>query len=49
MKSSGSGLRKKTEPAPLWELRLYVAGQSHKSVAALSNLKRICEEYLQGE
>ena len=31
-----------------WELRLYVAGQTSKSVAALANLQRICEEHLQG-
>jgi circadian clock protein KaiB len=30
-------------------LRLYVAGQTPKSLAALSNLKRICEEHLDGE
>ena len=29
-----------------WELRLYVAGQTPKSIAALNNLKRICEEHL---
>jgi circadian clock protein KaiB len=29
-----------------WELRLYVAGQTPKSLAAFSNLKRICEENL---
>lgn len=33
----------------LWELRLYVAGQSPKSLAAFANLKRICEEHLLGE
>lgn len=33
----------------LWELRLYIAGQTPKSVAALSNLKRYCEEHLQGK
>ena len=32
-----------------WELRLYVAGQTPKSVAAFSNLKRICEEHLKGK
>jgi circadian clock protein KaiB len=32
-----------------WDLRLYVAGRSPKSLAAFANLKRICEEYLQGE
>ena len=31
-----------------WELRLYVAGQTPKSVAALANLKRYCEEHLVG-
>jgi len=31
-----------------WDLRLYTAGQSPKSVAALSNLKRICDEHLAG-
>jgi circadian clock protein KaiB len=30
------------------ELRLYVAGQTPKSLIALRNLKKICEEYLQG-
>lgn len=31
-----------------WELRLYVAGRTPKSVTAFVNLKRICEEHLQG-
>jgi circadian clock protein KaiB len=31
------------------ELRLYVAGQTPKSVTALANLKRICEEHLAGQ
>ena len=31
-----------------WRLRLYVAGQTPKSVAAFANLKRICEEHLAG-
>jgi circadian clock protein KaiB len=30
------------------ELRLYVAGQTPKSLIALKNLKKICEEHLQG-
>jgi circadian clock protein KaiB len=33
----------------MWELRLYVAGQTPKSLAAFSNLKRICEEHLMGQ
>jgi circadian clock protein KaiB len=32
-----------------WELRLYVAGQTQKSVTAFANLKKLCEEYLQGQ
>lgn len=32
-----------------WELRLYVAGHTPKSITALANLKRICEEYLPGQ
>ena len=38
-----------TEKPKLWQLRLYVAGQSPKSVAAFTNLKRLCEEHLAGE
>lgn len=32
----------------VWNLRLYVAGQSPKSVRAFTNLKRLCEERLAG-
>jgi circadian clock protein KaiB len=32
-----------------WELRLYVAGQSAKSVAAFANLRALCERYLPGK
>jgi circadian clock protein KaiB len=31
-----------------WQLRLYVAGQTAKSAAALANLKRLCETHLAG-
>jgi circadian clock protein KaiB len=31
-----------------WNLRLYVAGQSPKSIRAFTNLKRLCEEHLAG-
>ena len=31
------------------ELRLYVAGQTPKSVTALANLRRLCEEHLAGQ
>ena len=33
-------------PAKRWQLRLYVAGQTPKSLAAFSNLKQICENHL---
>ena len=32
-----------------WELRLYIAGQTPKSVSALRNLNKYCEEHLQGK
>lgn len=32
-----------------WDLKLYVAGQTPKSLQAFANLKRICEEHLAGE
>lgn len=32
-----------------WILRLYVAGQTTKSITALANLKKICEEHLAGK
>jgi circadian clock protein KaiB len=35
--------------AEFWDLRLYVAGQTPKSMTAFANLKRICEEHLAGK
>ena len=35
-------------PEELWELRLYIAGQTVKSVTALTNLRRYCEQHLAG-
>jgi len=34
--------------ADLYNLRLYVAGQTPKSLAAIANLKRLCDTYLAG-
>ncbi|WP_035603661.1 circadian clock KaiB family protein [Haloferula sp. BvORR071] len=34
---------------PAYQLRLYVAGQTEKSLTAFSNLKRICETHLAGQ
>jgi circadian clock protein KaiB len=33
----------------IYELRLYVAGKTSKSVTALNNLKKYCEEHMQGQ
>ncbi|MFD1468877.1 circadian clock KaiB family protein [Hymenobacter caeli] len=35
-------------PGETFELRLYVAGQTPKSVAALANLRRYCEQHMEG-
>jgi circadian clock protein KaiB len=40
---AGTALRAK------WELRLYVAGKTARSVTALRNLRRICDTHLAGE
>lgn len=32
-----------------WQLRLYVAGHTARSIAAFDNLKRYCEEHLKGQ
>jgi circadian clock protein KaiB len=42
------GATKKTAPSDEWILRLYVAGQSARSSAALRNLEAICEQHLAG-
>jgi circadian clock protein KaiB len=38
----------KAKADAVWELRLYVAGQTPKSLAAMNNLKRMLDEYLPG-
>ena len=45
-----SAQKKQTDPGEKqWQLRLYVAGQSPKSITAFVNLKTICDEYLNGQ
>ncbi len=44
----------RTQPAgrgkpDVWDLRLYVAGQTPRSIAAFANLKKLCEEHLAGQ
>lgn len=43
-----SAARRRTAPS-VFELRLYVAGQTPKSMAALANLQKICAEHLAGQ
>jgi circadian clock protein KaiB len=40
--------RKPSDGTDKWELRLYTAGQTPKSLAAIRNLKKVCEEHLAG-
>ena len=48
----GAAVRKKvagrTQAEAQFELRLYVAGQTSRSLAAFANLKKICDEHLAG-
>jgi circadian clock protein KaiB len=49
MKSpSPSSPHRKGDPSAVWRLRLYVAGQTPKSMKALANLKTLCENHLAG-
>lgn len=48
-KTKVPGQIKDSSTAVDWELRLYVAGQTPKSIIAFANLKKICEEHLEGK
>jgi circadian clock protein KaiB len=54
MKTKKASARNKKEKSnngkagPTLELKLYVAGQTPKSLAALANLSKLCKEHLQG-
>ena len=51
MNKSVSKKRPATKEAQenFWELRLYIAGQTPNSIAAIANLKKICEDQLAGK
>ena len=52
MKTVSPGKGKKAKNAAtegIWNLRLYVAGHTRKSIAVFANLKKICEEHLAGK
>ena len=40
--------RPKPRKPEVWRLRLYVAGQTPKSIRAFANLNALCEEHLKG-
>ncbi len=50
-KSSARRRLTKDSPRPKenWMMRLYVAGQSTRSIAAIANLRRICDHYMPGQ
>ena len=52
MTAAKSGKSGSTKPpasdGATWDLRLYTAGQTPKSLAAIRNLKRLCEQHLAG-
>lgn len=47
-KKSGSPTPARSPKLAKWKLRLYVAGQTPKSLTAFSNLKKLCDEHLAG-
>ena len=48
MKTAANSERQDGRTDERWELRLYTAGQTPKSLAAFANLKRLCENHLKG-
>jgi circadian clock protein KaiB len=51
MKKSSARKRRpsKSSGGNFWRLRLYIAGQTPNSIAAIANLKKICEDKLRGK
>jgi len=47
--TNGNSLSVDGDDGGRWNLRLYVAGQTPRSLTAFKNLKDICEEYLKGK
>jgi circadian clock protein KaiB len=47
--TTGEKSEKSRSEQDTWELRLYVAGQTPKSLTAFANLKKLCEEHLEGK
>jgi circadian clock protein KaiB len=49
MKSTAKKRPAKTVQSDFYRLRLYIAGQTPNSIAAIANLKKLCEEKLHGK
>src|ERR1039458_8173490 len=47
-KTRARSRKPKTQEPEVWKLRLYVTGQTPKSIRALANLKVLCEKHLKG-
>jgi len=47
-KTAAARVRRPLKVPEVWTLRLYVAGQTPKSIRAFANLKVLCEEHLKG-
>ena len=47
-RTDGHSAQPGSQPEEFWDFTLYVAGQSPRSVAAISNLKSLCEEHMPG-
>lgn len=48
-KAAENGKRQRKAPADFWRLRLYIAGETSRSLAALENLQKICDQHLTGK
>ena len=48
-KGNSKEIPKTSGASEVWELRLYVAGQTPNSMKAFANLNKICEEHLKGK
>jgi len=46
--ADSAGFIESADPAGFYDLRLYVAGKTAKSLNAFANLKTLCEEHLAG-
>jgi circadian clock protein KaiB len=49
VKKNPAKVQKPEPDGDKWLLRLYVAGQTPKAITAFANLKKICEEHLEGK